>query len=127
MSRKGTSALWVQVDEMAERGQVPLVVLPATARIISPRRPVGRPRTSDPHRPKGYNYPLHTHNGHRMRCRATGCRKTLRKDATSIVCSEACGNALKAELRVTLDVLEGKIPATEFPVYLRGGRNKLRV
>ena len=123
MSARKQSGLWDQVKQMVLDGQSPVLTLPEGHKVITPKRSPGRPRTRDLLRPYKH-FALHTPSGMRMRCRARGCGKQLRRDATSIVCSEACKHAMLDEAHAVIACLEGETPVRDFPVYLRDYRAK---
>lgn len=108
------------VRAMIAAGQLPVVTLAPSARIVQ-RRGRGRPRVN----PEGDRYAhwgMKTGAGYPMRCRAPWCNKPLRKDQKTLTCSPMCEEELLSYCQLTLDVLHGKVPASQYPLYWRTGR-----
>jgi hypothetical protein len=93
------------------------IVLPKACKVISPRRPRGRPRVRPVGAKGGHGYRFRTIDGWPVRCRARGCQRQLRKNATSIVCSERCEEALRRECETMLAMLNGEDSCGEFIYY----------
>ena len=62
---------------------------------------------------------MRTATGRAMRCRNVGCKKEVRRNAATLVCSEACEVELRERCQATLDVLDGKLSAEDYPIYYR--------
>ena len=115
MSRKD---IFAEAKEHAIAGRAPVIQVEAGHRVITPKRPPGRPRIH----PEGTDhkgYRLCTPSGKRMRCRNPGCQKFLWKDADNIVCGELCREELAHRCRTMLEILEGKRDPAELDIYYR--------
>lgn len=115
--------IWSDVAKTIEAGQVPLVDLPAVARVIVPPRFCGRPRLA----PEGDRYKhwaMLTPARYPMVCKNVGCAKRLRKEQRSLTCSERCRLGLLEYAQLVVEILEGQRPAEDFPYWARsrGGR-----
>lgn len=122
MARK--LGIWGDVDDLLKQGVAPQVSFPKAAKVISPKRPPGRPRLHPLGSKKktGPGWIIRTARGHAMRCRAKGCRNRVPRKGEAITCSEKCRIALADYCTETLAVLEGKKPATEYPHQYRSHR-----
>ncbi len=123
MAKKST--LWSEVEGISGKGEVPVIKLSKGAKVIV-RRPPGRPRTKPHGASHYYNWIMKTPSGVAMRCRNPSCDKKLRSNQEDIVCGDACREVLRRYCEVTLEVLDGKIRAREYPPDLRGLKNALR-
>lgn len=114
--RKG---IWGDIDELLEQGEHPVVAFPKGNKVIVPKKPRGRPRLypegMSPHR----TWVMQTSSGRAMRCRNKGCQKFVPKNSLAIVCSGACAEELARYCKSTLDVLEGRVSAKDYPTYYR--------
>ena len=102
--------LWEEVEALVE--------VPKAAKIIN-RLPPGRPNAKPPGASPHYGWKMKTSSGHRMRCRNPGCDRYLAARTEDIVCSEPCRDSLRRFCEATLEVLDGKIAATDYPIDLR--------
>lgn len=118
MSR--ASAIWDQVDLLAEQGKAPVIKISPSAEVREPKRRPGRPRQKREGAPEAAHWSIRTPAGYRMTCRASGCQKKLRKG--QIVCSRACEDAVREECVVLLAILDGKLDPSELPPHLRTRR-----
>jgi hypothetical protein len=122
MARK---SLWDVVDDIVGGGGAPLVTVPAAAEIIH-RRPRGRPRVNPPG-DRFAGWPLRTAKGNPRRCRNFGCSRLLRKNQVDLCCSEYCRGDLRDFCESVLAVLNGTMPATDFPFYRWCRRSATRI
>ncbi len=63
-----------------------------------------------------------TPGGHPLRCRWRFCRRMIPKDREALTCCDRCEHLLREFLETTLDVLDGKMPAAEYPAHYRSWR-----
>ena len=112
------------IEAMLADGKTPLVQLPAGSKVITPKRSPGRPRKYPlgARHPKAGGHRMRTPSGHALRCRWRGCSNYISKDAEAITCSERCTNMLREFIRATLDVLDGRMPAVDYPSEYRARR-----
>jgi hypothetical protein len=115
--------LWEEVEDLLEQKIAPVIQLDPSSKVVKPKRPVGRPRIRKPGATKYQHFESHTPAGHRMVCRAQGCRTRLRKNDV-LVCSDQCRNALRESCELYLSILNGDLPRTELPQYMRSDRLK---
>jgi hypothetical protein len=111
-------SIFDEIDNIVAREGTPLVTLPLACEVVE-RRPAGRPRLHPVGAKRGHGYALTTPRGSPMRCCARGCQRTLKKNATAIVCSPACGEWLRRECEELLDILHGRKPPEELSIYYR--------
>ena len=115
---------WGSVAEAQARDETPRIVLLRSAKVIIPKRVRGRPRkypVGAPH-PKHGHHRMQTPNGYALRCRWRGCRNFIPLNRDALTCSERCNCLLREFIELTLDVLNGKMPATEYPAHYRSRR-----
>jgi hypothetical protein len=65
---------------------------------------------------------MRTSAGYPMRCRGPWCNRPLGKDQNALTCSPECEEQLRNRCQVTLDILQGRIPASQYPEQWRTGR-----
>lgn len=90
-------SIWSEVAALVARGRHPVVRLPRACEVVEPAHPRGRPRlyAVDARRGRETGYRQTTPCGWPMRGRRRGCQRTLKKNATSICCSETCERELR--------------------------------
>ena len=116
MSKQG---LWGEIGERVAKGEQPTLELPVAMRVIRPKLPPHRPRTKPVGARGHYGWKMVTTSGRAMRCRNPGCGKEVRKHSETLVCGGACREELAFYCRSTLDVLEGRVPASKYPMRYR--------
>ena len=117
--------VWAEVEEIAKRGERPVIKLTKGQRVIE-RRPPGRPRTKPLNAHDHYNWAMKTPAGIAMRCRNHGCHKKLKSRQESLTCSESCRLQLERYCEETLAVLRGEKRARDYPPDLRGQKNSVQ-
>ena len=126
----GERGVWDEVRRIVAEGKAPLIRVPVAARVVIPKRPRGGSKRRRPEGAGRYAlWVMQSAAGNRMKCRRAGCREYLRCQDRSLVCSPECHFALREYCRVTLDVLEGRMPPEDYPSYYRvmvtpAGRNR---
>lgn len=123
MRTQRKSVRWDEVEDVLAGGQTPVIELYPERRVVMPKKPKGRPRVrkAGVGRDNFAHYDNHTPSGHRMVCRASGCQKRLKK-GDKLVCSSACGRQLRDACETFLAILDGQLPATALPTYMRSDR-----
>jgi hypothetical protein len=106
-------------DVRAITEQQQRVIYLVKAQKVIVRRAPGRPSTIPLGARRGWGYPWRTPSGHRLRCRARFCNRTLAKTATTCVCSDACAARLRRECEIFLGVLDGTLRPEDVPPDLR--------
>lgn len=112
---------WAKIRTMVKDGKAPSIEVKAAEKVVTPKRPRGRPRVRGLNG-ELYNYKMHTPNGTRMRCRWFGCTVMLKANDRHIVCSEACAIQLREYCQACLDVIDGKVAPEDFPMAFRSTR-----
>ena len=118
--------IWGQVEELLAQGIAPVIELPKAVKVIETiKRPVGRPRLV----PKGEKHRKHgamqSTSGNQLKCRAKGCNKYISRYKEDSVCCDQCREALIEYCQVTLDVLEGRMRARDYPPQYRPAKLRL--
>ncbi len=108
--------MWAKIEKLVAAGKEPVIQIPKAAEIKIPKRPgPGRP----PKYGEGAKPLMHTPAGLQMGCRNFGCLNRIRRREAAITCSERCAQELLDYCRVTLEVLEKRVPATDYPMKYR--------
>ncbi len=124
---KKKSKIWQEVEEAVASGKIPEVRISQAAKVVTPPREIGRPRV----RPLGiknahyWPWKMKTLSGRAMRCRNPGCQRSISAREWSIVCDRPqCFTELLNYVRITLDVLEGRMHAEEYPPQYRAAHKQ---
>jgi hypothetical protein len=114
---------WTEVEDCLEQGVEPVIELFPERAVFVPKKGPGRPRKRKPgvSRDNYAHYPTHTPSGHRMVCRASGCQKRLKRGDV-LVCSKACKRQVREACEVMLSILNGELPPSALPTYMRSDR-----
>lgn len=125
MSKK-KSKLWEEVAALASSGGTPQIRVSQSAKVVEP--PLTGKRRRRPQGVKNVHYwawKMKTLSGRAMRCRNPGCQRNVAAREWSIVCDRPqCFVELLNYARVTLDVLEGRMPAEEYPPQYRAAHKQ---
>lgn len=125
MSKK-KSKIWEDVAAAVAEGRIPEIRVPAATRVVEPPRQSGR-RVRPLGIKNAHHWPwkMKTLSGRAMRCRNPGCQREVPSQEWSIVCNRPqCFTELLNYARMTLDVLEGRVPAEEYPPQYRAAHKQ---
>lgn len=112
------ASIWDQIRDAAAEGKTPYIEVRPAERILPPRRPSGRPKVRGPNG-ECYHYKMYTPSGHPMQCVRRDCKNRLKADQEDLVCSDQCRELLREYCQLVIDILDKKIPATDFPGHHR--------
>lgn len=112
--------VFAEVRKTLGEGRAPVVKIPIGAKVI--RKKSGPPKRLPAGAKKHHFWKMQTPSGFAMRCRNPGCNVQLRRNDETITCSKRCATALLTYCKLVVDILEGRVPAQEFPPHYRTNR-----